>query len=145
MFSREESQRIKHEFWIAFAEAYPRKWILYDTKIKDFSLKFYVDNKHAQVMIAIENRDTEKRYAYFEKLMSLKAILMEDHLPESIFEKDVYLENKILSKVWVDLFGISVNKREDWPIIFDFMAEKMMLLEYFFLEFQDYISDIKTS
>ncbi|WP_286971405.1 DUF4268 domain-containing protein, partial [Flavobacterium sp. UBA4854] len=51
MYSKEESQRIKREFWVAFAEKYPRKWVLYDTKIKDFSFKFYVDNKKAQVLI----------------------------------------------------------------------------------------------
>ncbi|NMH27788.1 DUF4268 domain-containing protein [Flavobacterium silvaticum] len=145
MFSREESQRIKHEFWIAFAEAYPRKWLLYDTKIKDFSLKFFVDNKHAEVLIAIENRDEQKRYAYFDKLLSLKSILLEDHLPEAIFERDVYLENKTVSRIWVDKFGVSVNKREDWPAIFDFLAEKMAALEYFFLEFSDYIADIDSA
>jgi hypothetical protein len=30
--------------------------VLYDTKIKDFSFKFYVDNKKAQVLIDIEPR-----------------------------------------------------------------------------------------
>ena len=49
MYSKEEAQRLKREFWIAFAEKYPRKWLLYDTKIKDFSFKFFVDNKKAQV------------------------------------------------------------------------------------------------
>jgi hypothetical protein len=48
MYSKEETQ-IKREFWIEFAEKYPRKWVLYDTKIKDFSFKFYVDNKSASV------------------------------------------------------------------------------------------------
>ena len=73
MYSKEEAQRLKREFWIAFAEKYPRKWLLYDTKIKDFSFKFFVDNKKAQVLIDIEPRNDEKRIAYFEKLEALKA------------------------------------------------------------------------
>jgi hypothetical protein len=43
---------------------------LYDTKIKDFSFKFYVDNK-AQVLIDIE-RNNDTRNAYFDKLEALK-------------------------------------------------------------------------
>ena len=67
MFSKADSQKIKREFWIEFAETYPRKWMLYDTKIKDFSFKFYVDNKKAQVTLDIEPKDEEKRKIYFEK------------------------------------------------------------------------------
>lgn len=87
MYSREESQRIKREFWVAFAEKYPRKWVLYDTKIKDFSFKFYVDNKKAQVLIDIEHRSDEKRFAYFEKLEALKNILEEEFIKDLVFEK----------------------------------------------------------
>jgi hypothetical protein len=41
---------------------------LYDTKIKDFSFKFYVDNKKAQVLIDIEHRSDEKRTTILKKL-----------------------------------------------------------------------------
>ena len=57
MFSKTETQNIKREFWIEFANTYPRKWLLYDTKIKGFSFKFYVYNKKAQVLIDIEPKD----------------------------------------------------------------------------------------
>ena len=41
MFSKQEAQELKKEFWIAFGKSFPRKWLLYDTKIKDFSFKFF--------------------------------------------------------------------------------------------------------
>ena len=88
MYSKVETQKLKREFWIAFAEKHPRKWVLYDTKIKDFSFKFYVDNKKAQVLIDIEHRSNEKRIAYFEKLQSLKNILEEEFIKDLIFEKE---------------------------------------------------------
>ncbi|HEY0092612.1 MAG TPA: DUF4268 domain-containing protein, partial [Flavobacterium sp.] len=50
MYSKADMQKLKQEFWIAFAQKYPRKWLLYDTKIKDFSFKFFADNKKAQVL-----------------------------------------------------------------------------------------------
>ena len=78
MYSKEEAQKLKREFWVAFADKYPRKWLLYDTKIKAFSFKFYVDNKKAQVLIDIEQRNEETRKIYFEKIESLRTILEED-------------------------------------------------------------------
>ena len=80
MYSKEETQKLKREFWVTFADKYPRKWVLYDTKIKDFSFKFYVDNKKALVLIDIEHRSDEKRIAYFEKLEALKNILEEEFI-----------------------------------------------------------------
>ena len=60
MYSKEENQRLKREFWVSFANKYPRKWVLYNTKIKDFSFKFYVENTKAQVQIDIETRNDIK-------------------------------------------------------------------------------------
>ncbi|HLP63759.1 DUF4268 domain-containing protein [Flavobacterium sp.] len=144
MYSKEDSIRIKKEFWIAFAEAYPRKWILYNTKIKDVSFKFYVDNKKAQVLLDIECKEDEKRTIYFEKVESLKTILLEDHLPDAVLERNFYLDSgKLISRIWVEKLNISINNPKTWPEIFDFFNEKMSAFEYFFFEHEDYIKDLE--
>lgn len=143
MYSKEESQRMKREFWVAFAEKYPRKWVLYDTKIKDFSFKFFVDNKKAQVLIDIEQRSDEKRTAYFEKLDSLKNILEEEFIKDLVFEKNYTLESgKTISRIWTEIQGVGFSNRNNWDIIFDFFFEKMNALEMFYLEYDDFIKDI---
>nr|WP_314840020.1 DUF4268 domain-containing protein [uncultured Flavobacterium sp.] len=143
MYSKEENQRLKREFWIAFAEKYPRKWLLYDTKIKDFSFKFFVDNKKAQVLIDIEHRSTEKRIAYFEKLVSLKNILSEEYVSSLVYEQDYTLESgKTISRIWVEKLHVSVSNRTYWDEIFDFYYENMNALELFYLEYDSYIKDI---
>jgi hypothetical protein len=143
MYSREESQKMKREFWVAFAEKYPRKWVLYDTKIKDFSFKFYVDNKKAQVLIDIEQRSDEKRNAYFEKLEALKGILEDEFIQDLIFEKDYTLESgKTISRIWVEKSGVGFSNRNNWDEIFDFFNEKMHALEMFYLEYDEFIKDI---
>jgi hypothetical protein len=38
MYSKEETQNLKSSG--SHSEKFPRKWVLYDTKIKDFSFKF---------------------------------------------------------------------------------------------------------
>jgi hypothetical protein len=146
MYSKEETQRLKREFWIAFAEKYPRKWVLYDTKIKDFSFKFFVDNKKAQVLIDIEHRNDEKRIAYFEKLEALKNILEEEFIQNLVFEKNHTLENgKTISRIWVEKLGVGVSNRNCWDEIFDFYNEKMNALEIFYLEYDEFIKDIEKS
>jgi hypothetical protein len=143
MYSREETQRLKREFWIDFSEKYPRKWVLYDTKIKDFSFKFYVDNKKAQVLIDIEPRNEDNRIAYFEKLEALKNILEEEFIKDLVFEKNFVLENgKTISRIWVEKLGVSVSNKQYWDEIFDFLNEKMHALEMFFLEYDEFIKAI---
>ena len=143
MYSKEETQRLKREFWVAFAEKYPRKWVLYNTKIKDFSFKFYVDNKKAQVLIDIEHRSDEKRNDFFEKMESLKNILEEEFVKNLVFEKDFTLENgKTISRIWVEKLGVGVSNRKYWDEIFAFFNDKMQSLEMFFLEYDDFIKDV---
>ena len=143
MYTKEEAQRLKREFWISFANKYPRKWILYDTKIKDFSFKFFVDNKKAQVLIDIEMRDAEKRKSYFEKLESLKTILEQDYIKDLVFESKYTLESeKTISRIWVEKLEVSVSNRQYWDEIFDFFNEKMDKLELFYLEYEDFIKEV---
>ncbi|MGB6268291.1 MAG: DUF4268 domain-containing protein, partial [Olleya sp.] len=55
MFSKEESRQIKQLFWTSFGKSFPRKWILYNTKLKGVSFKFYFDNKKALVTLDVED------------------------------------------------------------------------------------------
>ena len=71
MFSKEESRKLREAFWIAFGKSYPRKWILYNTKLKGVSFKFHFDNKKALVALDLED-SLEHRIKYWEKLLALK-------------------------------------------------------------------------
>lgn len=142
MFSKQEAQQLKTEFWTAFGKSFPRKWLLYDTKIRDFSFKFSADNKKAEVSLDIEMKDELYRNAYFEKIWSLENIL-EEEIGE--LRKDEYyaLENgKIISRFWVEKHGVSIYNKSTWPDIFEFFVEKMDAFERFFYEYEDYIKDI---
>ncbi|WP_029596598.1 DUF4268 domain-containing protein [Flavobacterium sp. ACAM 123] len=143
MYSKEETQKLKREFWVTFAEKFPRKWLLYDTKIKDFSFKFYVDNKKAQVLIDIEPRNKDTRNAYFDKLQALKNILEEEFVANLVFERDYVLENgKTISRIWVEKLGVSVSNRQYWDEIFMFYNEKMNALELFYSAYDEFIKDV---
>ena len=118
--------------------------MLYDTKIRDVAFKFYIDNKKAQVQLDIEMKDEEKRKIYFEKIESLKTILMDDFLPDVILERNFYLENgKIISRIWVEKLNVSISNKNTWQDIFDFFNDTMTPFEYFFYEYQDYIKNLE--
>jgi len=141
MLSKEESQQLKKEFWIAFAQAYPIKWLLYHTKIKDVAFKFDVDNQKAQVIYEIGSKDQNLRTIYYEKIVSLKDILNQEYIDDLIYDKNIYLENKVVSRVYCECQEVSLHNRNTWPIIFDFFYEKMMAFQLFFYEYEDYLKN----
>ena len=142
MFSKVEAQQIRKEFWIAFGKSFPRKWILYHTKIKDFSFKFNADPKKAEVSLDIEMIDEVFRNAYFEKMWSLESIL-EEELGE-IFKDEFYLlENgKVISRFWITKANVSIYDKNTWQEIFEFFVEKMEGFERVFYEYEDFIKDV---
>ncbi|MBC9796860.1 DUF4268 domain-containing protein [Sinomicrobium weinanense] len=140
MFSREESRKLRQEFWTSFGKSYPRKWILYNTKIKGFSFKFHFDTKKALVTLDIESQDLEDRIHYYQKLESLKSILTNEYLPEAVFEDVYFLDNdKEISRVYVEKTGVSIHNKNSWQETMEFFNEKMMQFEAFYREYEDYI------
>ncbi|MEC5394995.1 DUF4268 domain-containing protein [Bergeyella sp. RCAD1439] len=142
MFSKQQAQALKKEFWTAFGKSFPRKWMLYDTKIKDFSFKFFIDNKKAEVSLDIEMKDALLREIYHEKIWSLEAIL-EDYIGAFFREESYVLENgKVISRIWVEKQGVSVFNKATWQEVFSFFVEKMDGFERFYLEYEDFIKDV---
>ena len=143
MFSKEQAQQLKKEFWTAFGKSFPRKWLLYHTKIKDFSFKFYADHKRAEVSLDMEMKDELFRNAYFEKIWSLENILQDELKTELLKDEFYVLENgKIISRFWVEKKGISIYNKGSWQEIFDFFVENMAAFERVFYEYEDFIRDV---
>ena len=142
MFSKEESRLLRETFWISFGKSFPRKWILYDTKIKGFSFKFHFDTKSALVALDLED-DLEKRINSWEKLLSLKSILLDDYLPEAIFEEEYYLDNgKEISRVYLPLEQkVSIHNKNSWQDVMVFFNSTMDTFESFFTDFEDLLKD----
>lgn len=142
MFSKEESRELRELFWTSFGKSFPRKWLLYDTKIKGFSFKFYFDTKCAFVTLDVEE-DLESRIKYWGRLESLKSILKNDYLPEAIFEEEFLLENgKEISRLYVPLEQkVSIHNKNTWQDVMTFFNENMSKFESFFEDYEDILKD----
>ncbi|WP_339850317.1 DUF4268 domain-containing protein [uncultured Dokdonia sp.] len=140
MFTREESKEIRKQFWIFFGKRYPKKWMLYNTGVKDLNLKFDFDNDKAIVSIDSESRDEIDRTYYFDKILSLKNLLLDEVSQNMIFDSDYILESgKLISRAYIKLERVNIHNKNHWPQVFDFMFENMSKLELFYMEYQDFI------
>jgi len=140
MFSKEESRKLKQEFWTSFGKSFPRKWILYNTKLKGLSFKFHFDTKSALIALDLED-DLENRIKYWEKLLALKSIFLEEYVPDAIFEEEYFLDNeKEISRIYLPLEQkVSIHNKNTWRDVMEFFNKNMGLFESFFEEYKDVI------
>jgi len=142
MFSRSEAKKLREDFWIAFGKSYPRKWMLYHTKVKNLSFKFHFDSSNAMVSLDIENKDLERRIELWEKVISLKAVLLENYLPKAQFEEYTYVENQTeISRIYVGLDQVSIYNKDTWQKTMIFLYENMLKFETFFKDFEEVFTD----
>lgn len=140
MFSKEEAKKIRQQFWTNFGEEYPRKWLLYNTKIKELSLKFTFTTKIAQVSIDIDSSDELIREYYYEKIWSLEKILKTEYIPEIILDPNYEIDfGKFISRAYIQLDGVCIHNKKTWEKTAEFLYDNMTQLELFFYEYEDFI------
>ena len=140
MFSKEDSRLLREAFWTSYGKSFPRKWILYNTKLKGLSFKFHFDTKNALVALDIED-DLENRIKYWEKLVALKTILTEEYVKDAMYNEVYILENgKEISRVYMPLEQkVSIHNKNTWRITMEFFNETMDKFEAFFEDYKDVI------
>jgi len=142
MYTKEEAKRVRQQFWTMFGKRYHRKWTLYDTKIKDVVLKFSFEDTRAIVSLDLTHDDDFFRAYYWEKLESLQSLMRAEVHEELLFDKEYLLESgKTISRVYVYMANVKIQKQTDWPIVYQFFYEHMDVLEQFFREYKDVIAE----
>ena len=140
MFSKEESRLLRQDFWTSFGKSFPRKWLLYDTKIKGVAFKFHFDTKSALIALDLED-DLENRINCWEKLVALKNILKGEYLPDVIYEETYFLENgKEISRIYLPLeLKVTIHNKNTWRDVMEFFNINMNVFEAFFEAYRDII------
>ncbi len=143
MYSREESKNLRETFWISFGKSFPRKWILYRTKVKGLVLRFYFDVRKAVVSLEVDTYDLNRRMVLWETLLALRPILVTEYLPEAQFQ-DTYCPEpeKEVSRVFVEMHGVSIHNKDSWGATMIFLDRNMVRLEDFFREYQGLFSEV---
>jgi len=140
MFSKEESKKVREEFWTNFGKGYPRRWVLYNTGIKEVQLKFTFNADFAQVSLDVYSADEVIQEYYFEKIYALRSILKDEYLKQIQIDTNYVLpEGKMIIRFYVQLNSVNIHNKDHWPQVFEFLNENMTKMEAFFTEYQDYI------
>ncbi len=142
MFSKGESAQLRKEFWTSFGKSFPRKWILYNTKIKGFAFKFQADRKKASVCLDIEHLDEVTNELLYNQMLSLKTLL-EIEIPTIIYDNEFLLDNgKIIYRIYVPFEKkFSIHNKNTWRDCYDFFVDTMPTFELFFYEYEDFIKE----
>ncbi|PIE99395.1 MAG: hypothetical protein CR961_00710 [Polaribacter sp.] len=140
MFSKEESAQLRKEFWTSFGKSFPRKWLLYNTKIKGLAFKFQADRKKASVCLDFEHSEDIANELLYDQFISLRKLL-ENELPDVIFDDVFELENgKIIRRIYIPFDKkFSIHNKNTWRDCYEFFVDKMTTFEMFFYEYEDFI------
>lgn len=147
MYSKDEAKLLSKEFWIVFArrcEIVPelkykkRKWVLYDTGLSGIDLKFEVSRSEVVVMIEINSRQENRRLEMFETMQKYR-VLLEDGFAEPLIWDFCYQREsgQEVCRIYKSLSNVDFHRQNQWPDIFNFMIDNMLILENNFMEIKD--------
>ena len=141
MYSKQEASQLRQEFWTAFGqymspvlsgEGEKINWINYKTGEKDIFFRMNADNKKAFIGIELTHKDADIQSLYFEQFQQLKKML--DSALQEKWTWQLHVRNeqgKIISRIYTELNGMNVFKREDWPQLISFFKPRIVALDEF--------------
>ena len=149
MYSKDESKRLIKEFWIVFArrcEIVPelrlkkKKWVLYDTGLQGIDLKFDVTRTEALVMIEINSKEEVRRLELFESMLKCRKFLEEGFVIPLIWDFCYVRESgQEVCIIYTLLPNVDFHRQNQWPDIYNFLIDNMLILESNFMEIKDAI------
>lgn len=148
MYSKEETQNMRHEFWhklesktrrLPGQNGKPRKWIGDRTGIRGLDLRFDVNREFAMVAMEINPTGKEKKAELWQKMQNCKT-LFETTFGGQLTWDDNYIKDAgdSVIRIYVKTEG-DMYDREKWSSMIHFLIDNMIRLETAFLEVQDYL------
>jgi hypothetical protein len=149
MYSKEEIKKLHIDFWELFkrrCDVHPdlrhkkKNFILHRTKIRGIAFRFDVDRKRALVMLELNHRNEDTRIKAFEIVERYQTIMEEGFANGLIWEFYHQREDsgQEVCRIYAQLESVDIHNRNQWPDIYNFFIENMLLLEENF----SFISDI---
>ena len=148
MWSREEAQEKRKEFWTSFGvymrkhipKSHPKaRWLNYKTGVSDVYFRMEVDHNGAKVCIDIQHRDEEIRELFYEQFQEFRGLLQASLGDDLIWEKEYVLEEtgKRVSRIYNHLQYKNIYRKEDWRELFGFLEPNLLGFDEFWADFRD--------
>lgn len=142
MYSREESTKIRKQFWTTFgqylshhksSEGLKVNWINYRTGLKDVYFKMDVVKKEASISIELHHPDEGIRELFFEQFLELKTYL-HSILEEEWIWQDHYIDpsnGKEIARIHFSKKNLNLFNQDHWPELFQFLKPRIIKLDEF--------------
>ena len=152
MFSKEESTRLKQQFWINFgqymkpvpsAEGLPINWINYKTGVKHIFFKMDTHAKSATISIQLSHTDFGIRHLIFDQFKAFETMFGNVMNEEWLWQKDAADEyGKTVSLISVTLEDRSIYNPQHWPDLISFFKPRMIALDEFWGDVKPVFEDL---
>lgn len=148
MYTQEEAKQLRLKFWEQFGQrcrVHPllmtrrRNFILHRTKVSGVALRFEADRTGARVILELGQRNEDRRLKAFEILQNYKVVIEEGFSDGLTWEFYHQREDstKEVCRIYKELTGVDIHRQNQWPDIYNFFIENMLLLEENFMQVRD--------
>jgi hypothetical protein len=141
MYTREESSRLRQEFWTTFgrymnpvpsSEGMKISWINYHTGVRDVYFRMYADEREARIAITLEHHEVGLQELFFEQFTELKTRLHQELHEEWIWQlHDTHDPNRVISRIYKSLPAVNVYNKAQWPDLISFLKPRLITLDRF--------------
>ena len=148
MYSKEEAQKMRHDFWhklesksrrLPGQNGRPIRWIGNRSGIKGVDLRFDLSQGKVIVGLEVNTHSTERDEALWSKLENCRKMIEAHFEAEVHWKRDFVREaGNTVARVYVMTEG-DIYDKEKWADMIHFMLDNMLRLESAYKEIQDYL------
>ena len=149
MYNQEEKKQLRLDFWEGFGkyshtldDLRPNRgrWMLYNTGIKHFDLKFEVLRYVIRIMIEVNHHSEDERLKVYSELEKYRSII-EGVFGATLVWDFVYTtpSGNEVCRIYVECADYDFHKRDNWSKMYVYMSENMVRMELAFMEVRDFI------
>ena len=147
MLTKEERKARNADFWntlkkemrsIKSSSGRAMSWISYPSDVKNIYIRLEADQYGARLCFDIQTKDEGIRAILWEQMTELKKVLENEMTWETIWiENFTTKEGKAISRIEWRNDTLSFYKDEDWPIIRQFLSQRLIEFDRFYQEYKD--------
>jgi hypothetical protein len=147
MYSKQEIQQIKKQFWTSFghymrpvknASGEEINWVNYKTGVRNIYFRMDASRSNASVSIELRNEDEQLRLRYYKQLQVLKNFMQEVLQEEWEWSEELKDEDgRTISRISKTLAKVNIYERSDWPAIISFLKQRIVALDDFWNNVKD--------
>ncbi len=139
MYAKNEAILLTKEFWtrlgqymkpVPSSEGEKINWINYKTAIKYCDLILQADHQHALLAFELSHPDLEKQNHFVQHLQQMQPLIYQT-MPEWKWQIQVLVDNRRVSRVYIELRNCNILKKENWPTIISFFKNNLLAFDAF--------------